>query len=296
MINTSYQSYIAPATDFDTALLAVAGDFAGRSPATHTLLEGPEGAVWLERLPWDTQVLGVESARVNVLFTADADWSFAGARALLRRVADECERDGIRFCTFRLRPAAPAVSDALAAEGWLLRDALNVYTVPPAGSAPQPDSTGAAVVRLSAAELSGRFDEFATTFRHARINRDSNISADRAVGFYRALFESVAAKEDGFRVGVVVDDCLAGFAIGALDTTYRTRLGIELAYLWQIAIQPEYRSRHLSAVLLAGFLEACPPGHVVELETQFDNIPANRLYTRAGLVLTTNAMTFHRWF
>jgi hypothetical protein len=94
VINTSYQAYLAPAAAFDPALLAMARDRAANQPATHLLVERSRGLAWLEILPWDTAVLGVESARVHALFSAAPAWTTAEARALLAATAAACTDRG----------------------------------------------------------------------------------------------------------------------------------------------------------------------------------------------------------
>ena len=70
-----------------------------------------------------------------------------------------------------------------------------------------------------------------------------------------------------------------------------------LGLLWLIAVRPDCAGRGLAKPLLLAFLLASRRhfDHV-EIGTQSDNVPANRLYQSVGLKLVANAVTLHRWF
>lgn len=290
MINSSYQTYLCPEPVFDRGMLDLAAARAAQLPDAHLMLESDAGAVWLELLPWDTAILEVPCARVNALFSRAGRWSTLDAMNLLDMAQRECELRAVQFVSCRITARVTALSDAFSLAGWLLRDALNVYSVASTPQRKEPDD----LAELSPADLDGRFDVFATSFQHGRIHRESRISHDRAVAFYRKLFESVSAAEDAIRVGVRADRKLAGFAIGGVDRLEHY-LGTNVTYLWQIGVRPEYRGRGLAAALLRGFLQHCNPAFPVEMETQFDNVAASMLFARSGIKLVANAFTYHKW-
>jgi ribosomal protein S18 acetylase RimI-like enzyme len=293
MINSSYQAYLCQQHVFDRGMLDLAAARTAQLPETHLMLESHAGAVWLELLPWDSAILEVPCARVNALFSRAGRWTTADAMSLLEATQRECELRGVKFVSCRITARVVALSDAFSLAGWLLRDALTVHSVAPRArtEGERPDD----LLELSASDLDGRFDAFATSFEHGRIHREPRISHDRAVVFYRQLFDSVIAADDAIRVGVRENGELVGFAIGGIDRL-RQYLGTDVTYLWQIAVRPEYRGRGLSTTLVRGFLQRCDPDLPVEMDTAFDNPAAGTLGVRGRMRLVANAFTYHRWY
>jgi ribosomal protein S18 acetylase RimI-like enzyme len=295
MISSGYQYYLDTGAQYDTALRRLADKEAARNPRNHAVVACDAGSVWLEVLPWDTRVLGVPCARVHALF-ADADnWTVEAARDLAALAAQESEARGAAFLSCRVRAGVPSLLDGLTASGWLQRDALNVYTLGASRPAAVGPPAGVEIIGLPASQLQGRYDDFATEFRYGRIHREPMIPDGRAVAFYRALFEGIVAEPAALRLGLLTGGELVGFAIGAADQALESTLGVTFTYLWQIGVRPDFRGGTHAMALLEGFLARVPKDHVLEVETQFDNVAANRLYTRAGLLLAGNAFTYHRW-
>ncbi|CAN5369642.1 hypothetical protein BH23GEM2_BH23GEM2_21360 [soil metagenome] len=293
MINSSYQAYLCSRNVFNRGIFDLATARAVETPNTHILVESDVGVAWLELLPWDTAVLGVPCGRVNALFSRAERWTTDHALSLLELAQRELVRHGTEFVSCRITADVVALSDAFSRAGWLLRDALNVHAVSP--QAVRRKGRRDEVIELSPADLRGRFDEFATSFEHGRLHREPRIAHDRAVAFYRKLFESVAVADGAIRVGVQANGELVGFAIGVVDNL-RQFLGTNVTYLWQIGVRPAYRGRGLSTTLLHEFLERCDPDFPVEMDTAFDNPAASTLGVRGGMRLVANAFTYHRWY
>jgi ribosomal protein S18 acetylase RimI-like enzyme len=133
-------------------------------------------------------------------------------------------------------------------------------------------------------------------FIHSRIYNDDKISRNKASLFYRRLFEALYKQPDIVRVGLFKGKRLIGFALGNRDGFLLKSAKFKLGYLGEIVIDPSFRGRGYSKLLLRRFSEIISRKvDYLEIGTQINNGPANRLYTAEGFNLVANAVTMHKW-
>ena len=293
MKTSNYQRYLTSEAEFSEFEWISAKGQVLEHADNNYLIEQSNNAVWLEMLQWDTTVLGMCSARINAFFAFRDSWVRADLHPLIVKTHDFLKAKGVKFSSCRISCDDWVLADILMEDGWIPRDMLNIYTL--------PDISSKAVFRdnvesLNRAEMNAVIDEFSGSFSHARLHRDPRIETSLATAFYRKMFESILNRPGGVLVGVRLQEQLAGLAIGAEDVELTKMIGRKISYLWQIAVFEEFCGRGLSLKLLNGFLAHMHDVDIIEIGTQFDHVPANRLYMRAGLRLSANAMTFHKWF
>ena len=258
------------------------------------LTEFREGAVWTETLEWDSAILGIPSAKINAFFVFGNQWTDANSLSLVEDAEVMLRDMGAKFASCRICYSNRPLIDALLMNGWQLRDILAIYVAP--SPPPRSSPNTAQIVDLAPLEATNFLDHFSSSFRHARMYRDPKISQAIADHFYRRLCERVLQNASGKTVGILSKTRVAGIAVGGFDADLKKQLNINLTYLWQITVFPEFRGMGLSAALLRGFQNRFQNADVIEIGTQIDNVPANRLYSRAGLRHSATAITLHKWF
>jgi GNAT superfamily N-acetyltransferase len=294
MMNTSnYQRYLSGEAKFSEAEWVSAKKQVLDYPDSNYIFEQSSNAIWLNLLQWDTDVLGICSARINAFFTFRDSWMREDLYPLIAKTHDFLQARGVKFSSCRVCCDDWVLADILMENGWVPRDMLNIFTSP---DILNNEAICDNVETLDRAEVSTFIDEFSGSFSRARLHRDPRIDTSLATTFYRKMFEHILSRLDGVLVGVRLRGQLAGMAIGAEDVALSKMIGRKISYLWQIAVFEEFRGLGLSLKLLNGFLAHMRDVDIVEIGTQFDHVPANRLYIKAGLGLSANAMTFHKWF
>jgi GNAT superfamily N-acetyltransferase len=292
MKTSNYQHYLIEGVEFGEIEWASAKKKALECPEHNYLIELSGNGIWLELLQWDTAVLGVCSARINALFTFRDSWLREDLYPLLIKTHDFLQAKGVKFASCRICCDDWVLADILMENGWMPRDMLNIFT---SSVIPNNEVFCENVEIIGVAEASKFIDEFSGSFSYARMHRDPRIDTSLATTFYRKMFEHILSRLDRVLVGVRLRGQLAGMAIGAEDLALTEVIGRKISYLWQIVVFEEFRGEGLSLKLLNGFLAHMRDIDIIEIGTQFDHVPANRLYMRAGLCLSANAMTFHKW-
>jgi ribosomal protein S18 acetylase RimI-like enzyme len=294
VISSSYQRYLARRGISAQTQRRVAIQCVTEQPSNECLIERSDGAVWLALLEWDSQVLGVQTGRINAFFSSDEGWNAAAVAALLGEAQGWLRDRHVRFASCRVSSSDLVLCDTLLKEGWESRDTLNVYTRAP--EARTPETTGEArTVDLSSSQITPFLDEFADAFRLARMHLDPRIGRERANRFYRALCTRISEDPSGKAVGVFDEGRLAGIAIGGLDEPLHAASGLKLAYVWQIAVFREFRGRGVGSMLLKGLEDCFAQADLIEAGTQADNVSAQSMYRSRGFAHSATAVTFHKW-
>mgnify|MGYP000920189320 CR=1 FL=1 len=252
----------------------------------------------LAPLPWDSDILGMPAMRVRDVFHAPgAAGDYAAWDQAARRLDAALRKAGAAFADARIRLGDYAALEAFEANGWRVKDVLNIYYAALAGrtlnETPREDQNAIMCAPIGPVEAAAVFSRCGRLFPEARMRNDHVIPPEVADAFYARLFESVTAREGGVAYGAAVDGQYAGAALYREDDGLRD-LGFGLAYLWEIFVRPEYRGRGLGRRLLEAVLRDAARRHdAFEIGTQVSNLAANGLYCAAGMRLVANAITLH---
>jgi ribosomal protein S18 acetylase RimI-like enzyme len=292
MRNLAYQAYLNSRMAYDRLL------WDSYSERKEGRVEAPGGGMvaFHEDSPWDQDMLGTAVRKVTQVFYREGAGP-AEAGAVAQKLDGELRAQGAGFSVARLSFDCFPLIGALESQGWFLGDALNIYHADleafPQKAAPED----ADLREPSWAEVDKLFPDPARYFTHSRILRDPRMPAGTGSRFFATLLRQTFAGKTAIKSGIYQQGELAGFAVGDRDTGLGGQVPGGLGFLWLIAIRPEWAGQGLSAPLLADFMarmgRAC---RHIEIGTQVDNLPANRLYQRAGLRLAANTVTLHRWF
>jgi dTDP-4-amino-4,6-dideoxy-D-galactose acyltransferase len=271
-------------------------------------LAGPDVAAWaarcggllsglavLQRLEWDSRVLGLDAARLELIVAATSAGSRAAADALLARAAAEAERRGVRHISSRVDAADAAAVQGLETRGFVNVDALLTFQAGVeeiSASAPIP---GVVLRRGSLLDGPVLGEIAAASFRHGRFHSDPVIPADAAAAVYRTwatgCCEGTAA--DAVIVATI-DNRPAGFVACRAVRETAVHLQRPTGTIPLIATAGSARGRGIGRALVAAAAGWCREHDLVSLDvgTQLSNVAAARLYEACGFRLVNGSLSF----
>jgi ribosomal protein S18 acetylase RimI-like enzyme len=248
-------------------------------------------------LDWDSEVFGVPCARIDLLWAADAE-----ALPLLEDLLADCllamERDAVALCDVRIGLHDLRLVHLVERQGFRLMDVLNIYLSE--ASLPDPGKSfgGYSIVDEPARLGPAKEDVRAlasTAFSHSRLYNDAHIPKEKADLFYEKLVDAFLQRDKNtLQVALDEEQKPAAFSISLEEE--ELPLDDAFSYLWLISVSPAHARKGLGQFLLHSTLhELHKTSKYVEIGTQINNGPANKIYARAKLPLVANLATFHRW-
>lgn len=240
--------------------------------------------------PWDSDVLARPSGRLLIGRT-DGPYHVQLCRLtrVLRAVVDDARGHGTRFLSLRISEEALAAIHAAGEVGFRVIESYLLYA--------RPQDDALADVRDSRIRLARPEDReplaelAATTFQHHRYVVDPQIPLARARHSRRQwVLNAFAGRADAIYVADR-DGHPAGFVV------LRSRRQAERAAVGMIdllAVNPEDSGRGLGRALVIQAIQYYRArGMPLEAGTQGKNVPAIRLYTALGFMLTRTEFSLH---
>lgn len=258
--------------------------------------ESANASVTGRYLEWDTEVIGVPSGRIDLLWCKSKEF-ITELDSLFSDCIRAMKSDGIKFIDLRIGLHVLPMVQLAEKHGFFLTDILNIYL---SQSPPEPIQIPADYsIRLGRPqELHDResiFEIAKNLFSHSRMYQDMNIHEQTADEFYSKLVNHFMFKDDTLFAVAYAESRPAAFYIGMQDSG-NPSVSKSLGYLWLIGVSPEHSGKGLGNFLLNHFLinmhKTCD---LVEIGTQVNNLPANKIYNRAGLPLKANLASLHYW-
>jgi GNAT superfamily N-acetyltransferase len=249
----------------------------------------------LRPLAWDSRVLAIAAARLEVF----ADGAYAEVRratdALLAAIIQEAGRQDLRHISVRVDAADDAVIHGLEANAFLNVDALMTF-----GAAvedlPRPAPRAGLSTRLAGPGDAGPVSAIAAAaFRDGRFHSDPSVPPGRASEVYRqwavaccegsAAEATIVAEDDTGPVGFVACRVVGHTAVHLQRATGTIAL---------IASRESVRGRGVGLTLIAAATQWFRDEGVaaVEVGTQLRNVAAARLYERCGFRLVAGSLSF----
>ena len=248
------------------------------------------GVAILQPLAWDSKVLGVNAARVELIIGPHD--GKATAAALLPRVVDTARRLELRHLSVRVDAADDASIHALEDAGFLNVDVLLTFraAVIAAGI---PASTAGIVLRDGVPADAAVVGELAASnFRDGRFHADPSLTQEQADAVYRTWAASCCAGTAADKVIVAVAaERVAGFVACVLDPGAG---GGPTGTITLIASARDLRRRGVGSLLVGAAVDwfRTRGAAAVEVGTQLRNIAAARLYGRCGFSLVGGSLSF----
>ena len=251
------------------------------------------GLTLLEPLEWDSQVLGMSAARLEIVASTGA--SAETVARLIDAAIASASQHGIRHLSARVDAADDPAVHALEVRGFLNVDALLTFAASPADLARAP-APGEATTRTASqgdsetiAALAGR------AFTHGRFHSDPAITAARATAVY-STWAAACCEGSAADAVIVVEtgETLAGFVACRMQHDTAVYLNRPTGTIPLIATSDYHRGQGIGAALVAaaGRWFGSQDAVAVEIGTQLRNVPAARLYERCGFRLVGGSLSF----
>jgi ribosomal protein S18 acetylase RimI-like enzyme len=284
--------------DYQLTCLAPALD--GRSRTTLMVAREDDAAAMLllEFLPWDSEIFGFGIGRVSWLHAAgDEDGRLR--EALLRTALRRCREWKIRHLSARVDPSDVAALHALERQRFTIAD---VSVALGAASRDLPETPPEARIRPFAPEDLPALRAIAgSAFRYSRLVADGRFPRERANALFERWIENLCRGRADQVLVAVEDRGVAGFVACTLDRRAQTSLGFSQGDISLVGVAPDRQGNGLGRALVgAGLAWLKPRAERIEIRTQLTNLPALRLYEKAGFrivrgLYTPGGVTFHRW-
>lgn len=248
-------------------------------------------------LPWDTEQLGISSARVEWLLSAG---SYQMARQCKTKIVEhllhQCRAEGIHYLTARMHAGDLSSIHALEENGFELIDGIQTFSRRLNSAHDYPVATYRTRLYepqdlrqiLSIARSSYVFDRF---------HMDACLPTEAANRLNERWVENSCLGSAADAVVVALDeDFPVGYVTCQIDRYAAERLGVMFGTIGMVATDVLLRGRGVARAATYGALRWFAEQGVdfVEVGTQLCNIPAGRLYEQCGFRLVANSLTFRR--
>ena len=248
--------------------------------------ESPQrGFAFLEEAPWDSDVFGLRSFRL--------EFPCAEHPALLRSLVRKSERaarvrDGNHLCT-RLRGDDRLFSQLLERAGYLTVDNLSTFVQEPDALLPGYSRPRAiAIDRCRETDLPAVLRIACTAFQNDRFHADPAIPARRLARAYSSWVLNAFDKRIGGDLYVArVNKKVQGFLFLQHDHEFRRQTGLGVSRIVLIATARDAYSRGIGTALVCHAARCARDdgSRLLLVGTQNQNIPAARLFIKSGFDL-----------
>jgi dTDP-4-amino-4,6-dideoxy-D-galactose acyltransferase len=253
-----------------------------------------QGIALLQPLEWDSNVLGISAARLEVI-TADVVEPPLVAAALIDAVIDEAKRLRIRHLSVRLDAGDDGALLAVEERGFLNVDALQTFGAP-VEHLPASLPSGSVVLRPALPSDSIAVGEIAAaSFRHGRFHADPAIAPEQAQAVYRTWARACCAGSAAYgTIIAAVEGETVGFVACRISPDTAVHLRRPVGTITLIATTAAMRGRGVGSALVAGAAAwfRTRQAAAVEVGTQLRNVAAARLYERCGLRPVSGSRSF----
>jgi ribosomal protein S18 acetylase RimI-like enzyme len=273
------------------------------------LLQKPQNRSWtirrggnltalgiLQPLDWDSRVLGVPAARVDLFAAGEYRDRAASAGALLDAALAQAVAEGVQHVSVRVDAEDDAAVHCLERRGFLNVDALMTFGAS-LGSLPARHEPPLNVVVRPAepADTEAVCQIAAASFRDGRFHSDPSIAPQVATDVYRTWASACCERRAADETLVALDDGrLAGFVACRVQADTSTYLDQSIGAIVLIATAAGSRRRGVGAALVSaatGWFRS-RGATAAEVGTQLRNIAAGRLYEQSGFRLVSGALSF----
>lgn len=274
-------------------------------------IEHPDARVWcarvgsaltglavLQPLAWDSGVLELSCARLELWVIGDYATARDAATALVDAARAHARDDGIRHISLRLPAGHEAAAHAVEDAGGLLVDALLTFARPLDGRDAPPVREGVPIRTARPEDTAALQTIAAESFRHGRFHADPSIPAARAAEVYRAWTAGCCAGRAADIVLVAeTGGEPAGFIACRSIADTAAHLGQAAGTIVLVASRAGRRRQGVGASLVeaASVWFRTRGIAVVEVGTQLHNTAAARLYQRLGFSLIAGSLSFRLW-
>ena len=255
------------------------------------------GLALVERLEWDTHILGMSAARLDLFARHDHARGAEVVAALVERALDYARGERIQHLSARVDAEDVRAIQGLELAGFLNVDALMTFSATPADLIVRAQPSAFRIRPGSAEDATPLGEIAAETFVHGRFHADPSIEPGRARNVYRnwavACCQGTAA--DAILVALD-DDRIAGFVACRMHADTVGDPALATGTIPLIASASSRRGRGVGSSLVAAAARwfRNRGAVTVEVGTQLANVAAARLYERSGFRLVAGALSYRK--
>lgn len=243
---------------------------------------------------FDTEILGLETARIKYLISSQNDG--AEIKNVVVQTIDSFKKNGIQFATYRFNALDATVSKALTDYGFVRVDDYIILTRETKKTFlgfPHPE--GIKVRQAEEKDVEILQDNHAHTFTYSRFFNDPALSHEVATKMHRVWIANSFAKKVADEVFVAVDG--NDYPIGFITLQEKQLYGKTFGHVPLIAIKVEFSGKKVGRLLMEkSFKWFMERGiNYILIETQGSNISALRSYSHMGFEEIGMGVTYS-WF
>jgi len=251
-------------------------------------------ASWV-RLPWDSDLLQLSTARMDLLPCIASDAATI-QKHLITSILEDCSASGIQYVTTRT-PAVEHLSvHGLEAAGFQLIDGIQTFGRKLDGPV-QVAQSGVTVRQFRLADMDEVCRIARSAYRYDRFHNDPAIDKNRADLLHETWVRNSCLGEAAEGVVVAVESGrVAGFVTCKIDRSAEKHVGSAIGTIVLVATASEFQAKGIGRAATLGALEWFRERGVnfVEVGTQITNVPATRLYESVGFRYLGANLTYRR--
>lgn len=272
-------------------------------------LQNPHSAAWVSRcgkkvtglvclsmLPWDTEQLGLNAARIDTCLAVGEYTEQVRIKAnLLTQALDSSGRCGVQYLSARLDAADFSGIHTLELAGFVVIDGLLTFTL----DCPAEPATGLDFdIRMAVPEDADRTAELAgRAYQYDRFHADPAVTAARADALYATWLRRSCLGQAADAVLVAEDrEGLVGYVTCKLQQDTRIYLGELVGTIVLVATAARARRRGVGRAMTLAAVDwfRGQGASLVDVGTQLSNIPAARLYESCGFRLAGSSISLRK--
>ena len=250
----------------------------------------------LESLSWDSRMLRIPAARVELVTTGPYGARRQACEALLDAALGEARVRKHEHLSVRVDAGDDATIHALEAGGWLSVDALLTFERSVSAGAKVAVASDFTLREASTEDASAIESIAAESFVDGRFHADPSIPADVATSIYREWAASCCRRDaaDAVIVAAAGSGQVVGFVACRLLSDTGEHLGRLTASIVLIATTAAARGRGVGRALIVAAVEAAAKRSAIMMQvgTQIRNTAAARLYEQSGFRLAAGSQSF----
>lgn len=252
-------------------------------------------ASWV-RLPWDSKLLRMATARMDLLPCIASSGAANSQKHLIASILEDCAACGIQHITTRI-PATEHLSvHALESEHFQLIDGIQTFGRELDGPIPKPRAD-ITVREFEQSDLDEICHIGRSAYRYDRFHNDPAIDKDRADLLHETWVRNSCVGNAADGVVVAIESGrVAGFVTCKIDRSSEKHVGSPIGTIVLVATATEFRAKGIGRATTLGALEWFGERGVkiVEVGTQITNVPATRLYENVGFRYLGATLTYRR--
>ncbi len=257
------------------------------------------GLAFLSELVWDSQQLGFRTGRIEHLIAGgDYATQYEIKDALLQYALQECAALGIEYLVARVNASDLSSAYLLAQREFIALDGILTFALD-LREAPLDQGDSNFEVRLSTEKDIERIKEIAfSSYIYDRFHSDPLIPQEAADKLHAMWLENSC-------LGKAADDVVVaskkgrvlGYVTCRINRQVERYLGLRVGTIVLVATAVEARRQGVARAASFGALRWFREQGVdiVEVGTQFRNIPASNLYQSCGFKLVAVSTTLRKW-